>query len=120
MKRLQEDTHGRFVDQLMAHFAPLWPEKVKVLGEAYRDWIEQAVQAAAGFGIETQQLVARFVNLWFVWGRDFETQAGFEWAKEILTDKERSAFIKVHQLSHRTRMELETHEAERNSGASRV
>ena len=114
MDRMQQDAGDRFIDKLMAHFAPIWPAQVKALGAGYRTWLEDGVRAAKTYGIDTQQLSARFVNLWFVWGRDFENQFGFEWAKEIVTAEKRTAYVKIHQLSYRTRIELEARENEQN------
>ena len=110
---MRQDASDRFIEKLMAHFSPLWPREVKTLGAGYRTWIEDGVASAATYGIDTQQLSARFVNLWFVWGRDFEKQGGFEWAAEILNDSHRTQSVKVHQLCYRTRIELESFEAER-------
>src|SRR5579859_6793848 len=110
--RMQDDAGERFIDKLMAHFGLIWPSKAKELGAGYRTWLEAGVRAAKGYGIDTQQLSARFVNLWFVWGRDFEKQFGFEWANEIVNAEKRTAYVKIHQLSYHTRIELEARENE--------
>ena len=112
IEQLQDDAGAKFIDRLMAHFAPLWPKRVVAMGTGYRAWLQEGVRTARIYGIDTQQLSARFVNLWFVWGRGFEKQPEFEWAREILESQKRSGFVKMHQLSHRTRLELEALEAE--------
>jgi hypothetical protein len=104
---LSQDAKKRFLDEMMTHFARLWPSRVEALGAGYRDWLTRAVEAAASFGLFSQNPVARYINLWFVWGAEFEKQPGFEWAFEILNDPKRSEWAKAHQLAHRTRDELE-------------
>jgi hypothetical protein len=66
---LQQSKHDDFVDRLMTHFRKVWPGKATALGPGYRDWIEAGVIAASRYELNTEQETARFVNLWFVWGR---------------------------------------------------
>jgi len=99
-----------FVERLMKHFEKVWPENVKALGGGYKQWIESGVTSAGRHGLNTEQTVARYVNLWFVWGKDFENDPKHAWAKEILEDAERGAHIKVHQLSYETKTRLEAAE----------
>jgi len=70
---LQQSKHDDFVDRLMSHFRKVWPDKATALGPGYRDWIDSGVVAASRYELNTEQEAARFVNLWFVWGRAFET-----------------------------------------------
>jgi hypothetical protein len=103
---LQQSKHDDFVDRLMTHFRKVWPDKATALGPGYRDWIDSAVVAASRYELNTEQETARFVNLWFVWGRAFETLPEHRWAAVILHDKERKSHVKIHQLSYETKMRL--------------
>jgi hypothetical protein len=103
---LRRATLQRFVERLMAHFAELWPREAAALGERYRQFITRAVEKAQGYGLNNERAIARYVNLCFVWGADFETRPQHQWALEILTDENRSAPLKAHQLAWRTREEL--------------
>jgi hypothetical protein len=103
---LQQSKQDDFVDRLMVHFQKVWPDQVTALGPACRDWIAAGVVAGSRYGFQTEQETARFVNLWFVWGRAFEDVPEHRWAAIILHDKERQSHVKIHQLSYETKMRL--------------
>lgn len=110
IEALSKNKREDFVERLMKHFAVVWPDKVKALGGEYKQWIESGLAAADRHGLDTEQTAARFINLWFVWGKDFENDPKHAWAKEILEDEARTAHIKVHQLSYETKTRLEAAE----------
>lgn len=95
------------MDRLCAHFELFWPEQVEEMGAEYREIIESGVKRAAEFGLDTEQTVARYINLWFIWGVAFEDEPEFEWAMEILTDTSRNPEVKIRQLNWRTQQDLE-------------
>lgn len=103
---LQQSKQDDFVERLMAHFQKVWPDKATALGAGYRDFITDGVVAGQRYGLVTEQEIARFVNLWFVWGRAFENAPEHRWASIILHDKERKSHVKIHQLSYETKMRL--------------
>lgn len=106
MDLLSRVARERFVQRLASYFALQWPAMLERLGDRYEAFIEQAVQHAQRHGLSQGPCVARYVNLWFVWGPGFEDKPGFEWAQAILSDARRSEFVKPHQLSNRTQEEL--------------
>src|SRR5277367_3660426 len=89
---------ARFIERLMSLFAGLWPQQTSKLGNDYRHFIESSVERAIFFGIETESAVARFVNLSFVWGPEFELRAEHAWALDILEDSNLREQIKIHEL----------------------
>ncbi len=103
---LQQSKQDDFVERLMAHFRKVWPDNVAAIGPGYREWIAAGVVAGNRYGLQTEQEIARFVNLWFVWGRGFEDTPEHRWAAIILHDKERKSHVKIHQLSYETKMRL--------------
>jgi hypothetical protein len=103
---LERAVQERLVRRLKTHFSQVWPQLSKSLGGRYDEFIERAVQKALSYGLDTEQSIARFVNVWFVWGADFEARPLHRWAYEILTDSTRSAALKAHQLAWRTEQEL--------------
>lgn len=107
MDLLARVARERFVRRASRYFAALWPTMVERLGERWDAFIELAVQQAQQHGLSEGPCVARYVNLWFVWGPAFEDKPGFEWARDILRDPRRSEFTKPHQLVRRTLDELE-------------
>lgn len=106
MDLLAQVARERFVHRVAAYFALQWPAMLERLGERYGAFIDLAVQHAQKHGLAEGPCVARYVNLWFVWGPSFEDKPGFDWARDILTDARRSEFIKPHQLVRRTVDEL--------------
>ena len=107
MDLLAQVSRERFVHRVAGYFALQWPAMFERLGERHGAFIDLAVQHAQKHGLAEGPCVARYVNLWFVWGPAFEDKPGFEWAKDILTDARRSEFIKPHQLVRRTLDELQ-------------
>ena len=73
-----------FVKQLADHLAGQWPAMPARLGERYPAFVELAVEQAGERGFSHAASVARFVNLWFVWGPAYHDKPGFEWAKSLL------------------------------------
>lgn len=73
-----------FVQRLASHLAAQWPAMPDRLGDRYPAFIDLAVQQAGEKGLRRAASVARFVNLWFVWGPAYHDKPGFEWAKAIL------------------------------------
>lgn len=115
LETLSKSKREDFIERLMKHFAVIWPKDVAALGGQYRAFIESAVTAADGHGLNTEDTVARFVNLWFVWGKAFEEEPEHAWAREILDDTEREGHVKILQLTHETTMRLEQEEANARS-----
>lgn len=107
MDLLAQVARERFVHRVAAYFALQWPAMLERLGDRYGAFIDLAVQHAQKHQLAEGPCVARYVNLWFVWGPAFEDKPGFEWAKDILGDARRSEFIKPHQLVRRTLDELQ-------------
>ena len=96
-----------FVAQLADHLAGQWPALPERLGERYPAFIDLAVQQAGARGLRQAASVARFVNLWFVWGPAYHDKPGFEWAQDILAGAPRREWLAVHQLVQRSMAELQ-------------
>ncbi len=107
MDLLAQVSRERFVQRVATYFALQWPAMLERLGDRYGAFIDLAVQHAQKHGLAEGPCVARYVNLWFVWGPAFEDKPGFDWAQAILQDAKRSEFTKPHQLVRRTLDELQ-------------
>lgn len=95
-----------FVQRLGDHLAAQWPAMPERLGDRYGAFIEHAVQQADKRGITRAAAVARYVNLWFVWGPSFHDKPGFEWAQGLLAAPREREWATVHQLVQRSLAEL--------------
>ena len=95
-----------FVKRLANHLSGVWPAMPERLGERYDAFVDAAVQQAGERGFEIAAGVARYANLWFVWGPAFHDRPGFEWAQGILAAPREREWVKVHQLVQRSLAEL--------------
>ena len=77
------------------------------LGDRYGAFVDLAVQQAVQRGLTHAAAVARFVNLWFVWGPAFHDKPGFEWAQGLLAAPAAREWVTVHQLVQRSLLELQ-------------
>ena len=84
-----------------------WPAVSERLKERWPAFVEAALQHGHRHGLSEPADLARFACLWCIWGATFDEKPGFDWAREILADPRRGAVLKVHQLIHRTRDELQ-------------
>ena len=96
-----------FVARLADHLAGQWPALPERLGERYPAFVDLAVQQAGERGLRQAPSVARFVNLWFVWGPAYHDKPGFEWAQDILRGAPLREWLAVHQLVQRSMAELQ-------------
>ena len=104
---LEEQAWHDFLSRLGEHLAGQWPALQVRLGDRYAAFIELAVQQAGQCGLCQAVNVARYVNLWFVWGAAFHDKPGFEWARAILSASRQREWLSIHQLVQRSRAELQ-------------
>ncbi len=96
-----------FAASLAAHLAAQWPAMPERLGDRYDAFVEHAVAQADKRGLSGAAAVARYVNLWFVWGPAFHDKPGFEWALGLLAAPREREWGTVHQLVQRSMKELQ-------------
>lgn len=104
---LEQAAWRDFVAELTDHLAGTWPAMPERLGERYAAFVDLAVQQALKRGLTQAASVARFVNLWFVWGPAYHDKPGFEWAQAILAMPRPREWVIVHQLVQRSLAELQ-------------
>jgi len=107
-RRQAENTAWQgFVRQLGDHLSGQWPAMLQRLGERYAAFIDVAVDQALRRGLQDCAAVARWVNLCFAWGPAFDEKPEFAWAAEVLSAPGAHEWLVVHQLVHRSVVELE-------------
>jgi hypothetical protein len=104
---LEQAAWSAFVAALADHLAGTWPAMPERLGERYAAFVDLAVQQALKRGLTQAASVARFVNLWYVWGPAYHDKPGFEWAQAILSAPRPREWVIVHQLVQRSLAELQ-------------
>ncbi len=76
------------------------------------------MQQGRKHGLRDARDLARYASLWCIWGPSFDGKPSFAWAAEILGDSRRGAALKLHQLAHRTRQELQQRQAAEGGAAA--
>lgn len=104
---LEAEAWRGFVERLGQHLAAQWPAMPERLGERYSAFVDLACQQAHERGLNLAPVVARYVNLCFVWGPGFQDKAGFEWARGLLAAPAEREIVTAHQLLQRSLAELQ-------------
>lgn len=102
----EEAAWASFVAALKAHLAAQWPALPTKIGERYDAFVELAVQQALQRGWSGTAAVARFAQLWAVWGAGWHDKPGFEWAQRLLAAPAAQEWSTIHQLVRRSLAEL--------------
>ena len=80
-----QDIRRRFENRMVAHVNQFFPEKCNALGEeGVRSWIAHGIEKAGSYGIITERDVCKYIDIMFVYGRDFDTDPQCGWAPPIL------------------------------------
>lgn len=109
--RLEQLTLKRHAASISGVLAETWPALTERLQDRWPAFVEAAAQQGRKHGLQDARDLARYASLWCIWGPSFDAKPSFAWAAEILADPRRSAALKLHQLAHRTRDELQQRQA---------
>lgn len=81
-----QDIRRRFENRMVAHLNQFFPARCQALGEpAVREWISHGIGRAAGYGIVAERDACKYIDVMFVFGRDFDIDPLNPWAAPILT-----------------------------------
>lgn len=97
----------RHATSIAAVLGEAWPALTERFKDRWAAFVEAAVLQGRQHGLADARALARYASLWCIWGPSFDSKPAFSWAQEILADRRRPAALKLHQLAHRTRQELE-------------
>jgi hypothetical protein len=85
--------------RLVAHLHEHFPDECDTLGDdGVRDSIRHAIGRATAHRIDNQHDVCQYLNLMYVFGRDFDVDPGLPWAGEVLTDDQVDPAEKMDKL----------------------
>ena len=116
-KVLAEEAKKGYEERVLAHLRRVWPDEVKADGEpATRENIRSGMETAGKYGVLSEYDVARFIDLRYVWGPEYDTDSELPWVQSVLNDPDLSGRVKMDQLYERSRMELRTRIERRSSG----
>ena len=97
-----------YENRVLDHLKRFFPQETEALGEARtREEIRYGIARAKAYSIVSERDVCVYIDVMFTLGRDFDTDARYPWASEILNDDERwKPSTKVDLLHKRTIEEI--------------
>jgi hypothetical protein len=88
----------KFEAWMLVHLKRFFPRRCAGVGEArLQEIVHYGVLRAAVYGITAKRDVCKFIDLMIVFGRDFDTEKGSRWARDIL-GKKRSSGARIQAL----------------------
>jgi hypothetical protein len=76
-----------FERRLIEHLNRCFPAECEALGlQATENVIRYGIERAAGYGINLERDVCKYIDLMFVLGHDFDQQPDLPWVSEMLKD----------------------------------
>ena len=107
MAALERHMLQQFENRLRTQLVRTWPDECRVLGEqGVRASIHEGLRKAAGYGIDAEYDVARFIHVMYALGHDFDTDPRYPWAAKILEDERIRPSERMDQVCERTEQEL--------------
>ncbi len=87
MEAFRAHMRRQFEDRMVAHVWKVFPDQCEDLGgEVVRDAARHGIERAEAHGFSVERDVCRYVDLTFLFGRDFDTDRSLPWAAAILAD----------------------------------
>src|ERR1700730_7854999 len=84
MTVLSEDLRRRFQHRLMDHAQRYFPDVCQMLGYELRATVRTCIRRGQKYGFTSQRDLCKFLNLTFIFGREFDRDPRCGWATEIL------------------------------------
>lgn len=97
-----------------------WPELCARLGPRLDAFMDAARQKARQHGLQLDAAVARYLNLCFALGPNFEDKAENEWALALLSNQALGDWVKLHQLVRQAASALRRLEGEGARAAAQL
>jgi hypothetical protein len=100
MTALREKKRRDFVKRMVDYLQRTFPKQAGSLGDAgLREEIQHGMETADQYRMVSEREVARYIELMFYLGRDFDTSPQTPWATAILNDRFSSAANRLRRLS---------------------
>jgi len=78
---------NHFEKSMVGHLYSVFPNNCNALGETeVRNIVHYGIERARFYGIVIERDVSKYINLMFLFGRDFDTDPAFPWAAKILNE----------------------------------
>jgi hypothetical protein len=91
MQALSQNILKDFEDRMILHLNQFFPDQCEKLGEeGTRGAIRYGFERARKYGLATESDLAKYLNLMFTFGRDFDTDPNLPWVAAILKARDDS------------------------------
>jgi hypothetical protein len=117
IEALDRQSEKLFLDRMVDHLHEIFPDKCEELGSKgkIRELARQGLERAQGYGIDTEQDVALYVDIMFGIGPDFPDGEDMAWARSILENDGLIGPAKMDLILQRLEKELEAAEDEKGA-----
>ncbi|HYO53139.1 hypothetical protein [Archangium sp.] len=96
-----------FEDRMVGHLWEFFPNRCKKIGdEQVRNTVHQGISRAASHGFVSERHVARYIDVMFFLGLDFDTSHESPWVANILARHNLTQEEKLQRLHDRALAEL--------------
>lgn len=114
IEALDRQSEKLFLDRMIDHLYEIFPDKFEELGSKIkiRDMVRQGLEQAQGYGIDTEQDVALYVDIMFGIGPDFPDGEDMAWARSILENDGLIGPAKMDLILQRLEKRLAAEESE--------
>ena|SRR5215203_6777882 len=88
MEVFSDAVRQSFEDRMVTHLNRFFPAQCEALGEnEVRLVIRYGTRRAAEYDAKAERSVCKYIDIMFAFGRDFDRNPDFPWAKRILIDR---------------------------------
>lgn len=88
MQSLADASVSKFEARMTEHLERCFPVQCKASDEMrIHSTIRYGIERAASYGINLERDVCKYIDLMFVFGRDYDRDPGLPWVSEILEDE---------------------------------
>jgi len=107
MDLLADEAMKTFVSRVFDHLSEVFPDECRELGdEVVGRRITDGIERAAGYGIDIEYDMVRFIDLMFILCEDYDTSDRFPWTRQILAEPDENPTDRVDRLCERAEQEL--------------
>lgn len=87
MRVFQDAAQAQFERDMLSHLAEHFPEQVAALGlVGLQGAIRHGFERATAYGLDSPYAVCAYLDVMFLFGKDFDRDERLPWASAVLTD----------------------------------
>ena len=99
LDELAKVVESEFENRVRLQLIKSWPSQTESMTDTLETFIKKGIEDARFYGITTETLIVRYLNMMIVWGEEFSK---INWVRDIL-EKKISGLAKIHELSLQTK-----------------